>query len=264
MTELAPHLPPLTRPPDGKRIGGAALAAVLSILAVLFIDPKTEFESLEKPLLWAGDHLKLDDFFYATESLGEYPPLIVIFWGIIVLARRRRAYLGGLLVALVIAGATTFVIKEATGRARPDYSVIVNEGRQQEKKREMMEIANQYPDLGIERDEFGGVVNQGLWLLWNRPLEFVGETRFASFPSGHANQAFILAVFMTAFCRGRGKVLWYLLAVFCALSRVRYERHFPSDVLMGGAIGYLLTHWVLSWQWPQRFGAHLFRATESD
>jgi membrane-associated phospholipid phosphatase len=264
MSKPAAPLPPLTTPPDAWRIGGSLLAMVLAVATVLLVDAKTEFEVVEKSLLWAGNKLELDDVFYATESLGEYPALIVIFWAIIALAPRRRAYLGSLLVALLVAGAVSFVVKEATGRARPDYSVIIIEQRQSKKRLEMMEIAKQYPQIGIKLDKDGGMDNQGVWLLWNRPLKFIGKTGFASFPSGHANQAFILAVFMTAFFRGRGKVLWYILAVFCALSRVRYERHFPSDVLMGSAMGFLLTHWVLSWEWPQRFGARLFRATDTD
>jgi len=123
----------------------------------------------------------------------------------------------------------------------------------------MSEIADKYPGLGIIRDDLGGVPNQGIWLLWNRPTELAGLNWFTSFPSGHSNQAFVLAVFLTAFFAGKGRVLWYILAVGCALARVRFERHFPTDILLGGAIGYLTAHHVLSWQWPVRLGAKIFR-----
>src|SRR5690606_20568476 len=89
MSKPAAPLPPLTTPPDAWRIGGSLLAMVLAVATVLLVDAKTEFEVVEKSLLWAGNKLELDDVFYATESLGEYPALIVIFWAIIALAPRR-------------------------------------------------------------------------------------------------------------------------------------------------------------------------------
>jgi membrane-associated phospholipid phosphatase len=211
-----------------------------------------------------GDKFKLDELFTAAEPLGGYVGLFAIVWAMCAVAGRRRAYLGSLLVALILSGLIVGVMKEGLGRARPDYSVLVDEERHRPKEREMMAISDEHPHLGIIRKETGGVGNQGIWLLWNRPIEMIGMNRFASYPSGHANQVFVIAVFFTAFFRKKGRVLWYVLAVGCALSRVRYERHFPTDVLLGSAIGYITAHYVLAWHWPIWLGAKVFRVSPLD
>jgi membrane-associated phospholipid phosphatase len=264
MTQFCPTLPPLTTGPGPKRLSGAAFVAICSVLGVVFLDPIHEFYMVEDVLVWVGDKFKVDELFTAAEPLGGYVGLFAIVWAICAVAGRQRAYVGSLLVALILSGLIVGVMKEGLGRARPDYSVLVDEERHRAKEREMMAISDEHPHLGIIRKETGGVENQGIWLLWNRPIDMIGMNRFASYPSGHANQVFVMAVFFTAFFRKKGMVLWYVLAVGCALSRVRYERHFPTDVLLGSAIGYITAYYVLSWQWPISLGAKVFRVPPLD
>lgn len=60
-----------------------------------------------------------------------------------------------------------------------------------------------------------------------------------SFPSSHATIAFAAAYILT---RQRKYLSWfiYLLAFLVALSRVYLGRHYPSDIIIGGILGYLI------------------------
>jgi undecaprenyl-diphosphatase len=67
-----------------------------------------------------------------------------------------------------------------------------------------------------------------------------------SFPSGHACAAFALAALLTAhYPRWR----WALLALALAtgLARVQLDRHFFSDIIAGGVVGWYWAWLVLWW-----------------
>lgn len=59
-----------------------------------------------------------------------------------------------------------------------------------------------------------------------------------SFPSGHTSTIFALATVLGE--RYRIKKFTYLLATFTGISRVLSKKHYPSDVLAGALIGYLI------------------------
>jgi membrane-associated phospholipid phosphatase len=67
-----------------------------------------------------------------------------------------------------------------------------------------------------------------------------------SFPSGHAINSFALASVMAARYPDRPLIKYgaYGLATAVSVSRVTSRRHFPSDVVVGGALGYLIGHYV--------------------
>jgi membrane-associated phospholipid phosphatase len=69
-----------------------------------------------------------------------------------------------------------------------------------------------------------------------------------SFPSGHSAEAWALAAVVARQYRHRRWVppLVYALATVVAVSRVPARKHFPSDVFVGGAVGYLIGRQV--WQ----------------
>ncbi|MEK7214753.1 MAG: phosphatase PAP2 family protein, partial [Chloroflexota bacterium] len=86
-----------------------------------------------------------------------------------------------------------------------------------------------------------------------RPTHADGRTRIhnadgqffsggRSFPSGHAGNAWALATVVAHQYRHRRWVppTAYSLAGLVAVSRVGQRRHFPADVLVGSALGYLI------------------------
>ncbi len=87
-----------------------------------------------------------------------------------------------------------------------------------------------------------------------RPLEGTGEGRFfhspnrinAGFPSGHAINTFALA---SIFAHEYHDKLWvkvvaYSYAAIVAGSRLAADRHFPSDTLAGGAMGWFIGDYI--------------------
>ncbi len=82
------------------------------------------------------------------------------------------------------------------------------------------------------------------WALDDAEGEFFEGGR--AFPSGHSMQAWALATVVANQYRHRRWVPWvaYGLATSVALSRMPARKHFPSDVLVGSALGYLVGRYV--------------------
>ncbi|PIN86210.1 undecaprenyl-diphosphatase [Candidatus Woesearchaeota archaeon CG10_big_fil_rev_8_21_14_0_10_44_13] len=87
-------------------------------------------------------------------------------------------------------------------------------------------------------------INEAISLFYFRPRPFVANNvnllidhlRTASFPSTHAAVSFALATSVFIYNRKAG-VFAYMIAAVIALSRVFVGVHYPSDVLVGAAIG---------------------------
>jgi membrane-associated phospholipid phosphatase len=85
-----------------------------------------------------------------------------------------------------------------------------------------------------------------------RPYQGFGEERgegdflarhsaSASFPSGHSMYTWAMAsTFADEYRSVPSKIFWYSVATTVTVSRVTGREHFPSDVVVGGAIGYLI------------------------
>ena len=81
-----------------------------------------------------------------------------------------------------------------------------------------------------------------------RPLVGNGHGRFfedhsfsTSFPSGHSMFTWSTAsVVAHEYPRPAMKILWYGIAATVSITRVTGQKHFPSDVLVGGTMGYLI------------------------
>lgn len=116
--------------------------------------------------------------------------------------RARQVALGGV-QAFLMTGLSTFVIKQLTHRYRP-YQADPSNPR-----------------------------------LWDGP--FTGWD-YTSFPSGHTSTAFALASLISSVYKDK---LWvgivsYGIATGVAWSRVYDNQHWPSDVLIGAALGFAI------------------------
>ena len=76
------------------------------------------------------------------------------------------------------------------------------------------------------------------------------ERDFFSFPSGHSMFAFGAATIIFIYNKKLG-IFMYLLATMIAFSRLYLYVHFPTDVMIGAAIGILLA--MLSYKLQQLF-----------
>ena len=90
-----------------------------------------------------------------------------------------------------------------------------------------------------------------------RPLYFLemaskltkgpGEILDPSFPSGHAVYAFMMAAVLATWSP-RYRIIFYIAAGFIGWTRIYLGVHFPTDVVVGGLLGYgitkLFTHWI--------------------
>jgi membrane-associated phospholipid phosphatase len=85
---------------------------------------------------------------------------------------------------------------------------------------------------------------------------FTWQLQYDSFPSGHAMTIFCVAVVGSAISPALTP-LWLILATGLALTRALLTAHFFSDVLVGAAIGLLITRETLLLVFP-RLTPHWF------
>lgn len=89
------------------------------------------------------------------------------------------------------------------------------------------------------------IVNQGIKRLFRRSRpDANGDGRFnvrtpvtSSFPSGHSSSAFFAATVLATLVPGEWAVLFFVLAIGVALSRVMVRLHHLSDILGGALVG---------------------------
>lgn len=145
----------------------------------------------------------LRDWLKLTWLVGFLPLWLLVAAGIGLGGRgaaapRLKREAWGLVAACVTAGVATYLAKVLVRRQRP----------------------------GIHDGEYGF-----------RPY---AERFFADsglgLPSGHVTLAFAAAWALSRICP-RGRVLWFVLAIGCALNRLLEGRHFVSDVWAGAFLG---------------------------
>ena len=122
--------------------------------------------------------------------------------------------------------------------------------------------------LGAEALLDGVVVEQGMKLIFwrERPDQDMGHGHFfqssagwdSSFPSSHSVLAWsAAAVIAGEYPNPFTQVLVYTGAAGISFTRLMGQQHFPSDVLVGSAVGWLVGHYVYKHR-------HHYHATHTD
>ena len=99
---------------------------------------------------------------------------------------------------------------------------------------------------------YAGLITQGLKRVFGRyrPEEGVGAERFkpfsghSSFPSGHATAAFALVTPWVLYYPHPLTYGLFALSTGTALARIAHDKHWPTDVIVGSAIGFLTARWL--------------------
>lgn len=189
--------------------------------------------------------LYIDDFFSTAKqfaTITTIASIVIIIW---LFDLKNRKYVFILLLALGISGITNEIIKQTTGRARPNYSINID--KDQIKK--INKYLQEHPESPIKAEPYDQ------WLLFKKNRHYFDDN-YSSFPSGHSNAGFVIAAFLIVLYP-RGRILWFIIAFGCALARVRFRRHFPEDILFGGGLGWLIAQLVFSWRWATEFSFYL-------
>jgi hypothetical protein len=111
----------------------------------------------------------------------------------------------------------------------------------------------------IQTTIYAGAITTALKLAFGRARPFTNEgsksfgnwsfldDSFHSLPSGHTTIAFSVSTVLAKNAKSDlVKILCYVPAVLTAVSRVYQDKHWVSDVFLGGIIGYTVGDWVTS------------------
>lgn len=209
------------------RYGG--LRRWLGVPAVLLLLAAAALLTVDMPLAAAvrsgGIPGELRELFNNAEPFGHGVGVLLLAGAIFCLDPDRRPVLPRILWGALGAGLVANLVKLCVIRLRP---------------RELSTLA------GSALDTFHGAF----------PL-LSGGGHGHGFPSAHTTVATALAV-MLAHYYPKGRTFFLAMAVLVAVQRVGAAAHFPSDVCVGAAIGWLFAHAVL--HTPRRYS--IFPALE--
>ena len=204
-----------TAPARGRLKIGSLASVHLVVLATLMWTDEATFAWVTSTMQWLRGFrdpltklLSTSATWNVFGSMGEAVTVLLVGWAIWKLDTKRRRLLIVLLAGSIAAGATAGVMSPLVARERPNRS--------------------------------GGLTRIV-------PLEeHLRNPRTMSFPSGHATAAAALATFI-ALAYPSLRPLAIVAAMGCAISRVRFHKHFPSDVYAGMLIG----HYTMLWIWSK-------------
>ncbi|MFI5155389.1 MAG: phosphatase PAP2 family protein [Chitinophagales bacterium] len=165
----------------------------------------------------------LNSFFTYFTNLGD--GLFSIFLVVILLVMRKIDFALQILIAFLISGLFTQVLKGLITSPRP---------------RDFFSVADSI--YIIEGVTLGGK---------------------ASFPSGHTASAFALAVSLSLYSGNKFlNIIYLLLAIGVGYSRIYLSQHFPGDVFGGAVIGVLVAIWV--YLFMEKYNARIMRRAQKN
>lgn len=148
-----------------------------------------------------------------------------------------------LMLAPLLAGISNQVIKNTTRRARPDYGLHMQRGKNEMEW--VQKLIEQYPETDAKAEPGDHWLGISL-----RPPFF--SSKYNSFGSGHTTAAFALAAGL-CLLYPRLSWLWLLWAIGCGIGRVRFRQHYPTDVLFGAGFGWMVAQLVFACPFAARF-----------
>ncbi|MBN1899304.1 MAG: phosphatase PAP2 family protein [Spirochaetes bacterium] len=192
-----------------KNIKYLVLLAVVLLLTMLFMDlvVLAAIQKISSPIV-----LRLIDL---GNKFGDghylFPLLLVLYTLGVALDKKELRFLAMIaLVSAILSGLTGQILKIAFLRARPNVG------------------------LGpLCFFDFAGVIKQDLLFTW----------QYKSFPSGHTTNAFSAVLpFVLAMKNRLIKVALLILPVMTGIARIFYNKHWPSDIIMGVALGVYVSY----------------------
>lgn len=222
-TDQPPDAPALGRVPKNR---AWVWPLALGIGAFFIVHPFDGPLSVQAARLSAslGGDLKRELF--AWQQYGQGFALIVTAMLIFQLDPRRRIRLFDLLLTVILAQVASQVGKMLIGRPRPREWF--------EDPRTFLGPLGEYP-----------MKVKGEWkLLHAWDIRGGAGADLWSMPSSHTLFAAALSVFLGA-VYPRIRVLAFALAAIVGLGRVLFDAHWPTDVIVGGAIGWAIAAWVV-------------------
>lgn len=170
----------------------------------------------------------------AIQQFGQGLSMILIAVTIILLDPRNRARVLDWGAAALVTLVATNALKVLAGRPRPQFE-------------DPMGFVG---PLGAYAFEKNGTVR--LETVWSSGYEL------ASMPSRHAAFAVLAAVFLS-FLYPRLRAVVFTVAVLVCIGRVATGAHYPSDTVVGAAIGLLIGRYAVAGEWGQRALAWIIR-----
>lgn len=191
---------------------------------------------------WCASHPPGGDFRRELETIqqwGGISSLVLVTVIVVLMDRTGRRRLWDLLVAAGIVSIAVQALKMLIGRPRPRLG-------------EFYDADSFLGPLGAH--PFITEHGSGVWHAWEfwRPI----SSDLWSMPSSHTSAAMVLSVFL-GMAYPRLRVLAAAMVVIVATARVLLASHYPSDVVVGAAVGYALAHLAIDRRWGRRLADRL-------
>ncbi len=183
------------------RLIGLRLCIYGVILAALFVTDKAVTFFVAEDLRPMLDSRVFYIVLDIFRGYATMPGLLIVGLGILLADRRGYWRVTAGVMMLLVTASATSAVKASVDRVRPERLIV------------QYQTANK--------------------------IQYRADGQ-RSFPSGHATAAFSVYGSASVFYP-KASPVFLALAVACSISRVLSLRHFPSDVYVGGLIGYYLT-----------------------
>ena len=218
------------------------MPAVLAAVLVLLFSPLDGIISGSLKKLELGP-----DFRVELQTLQQYGQMSATLIGMAIiwlLDPQRRQGLLDWLAAIGVATLSCLLLKMCLGRPRPKFDDPTT----------FVGIVDAYPFS----TKTGEIAYRYAWDLTNRhPWDLW------SMPSSHVALAAVMSVFLV-YQYPRLRPFGVVMVILVGCCRVLFRDHYPTDVLVGAAVGYVIAHYAVTLCWGQQMWDWLRRRSEGE